>query len=1140
MRTRNQKPLVEGLAARGTGNSKPGRPRPRPCFLPVLLAALGLGVGLARPSQAAEAAAAPAAAAKSMALPVADLRRDAPVDFEKEILPFLKNNCFACHNTTKAKGGLNLETPQLILKGGDTGAAAVAGNSTTSLVFKAAAHLDPELIMPPKDNKANASDLKPEQLALLKLWIEQGAKGEVHASRNVDWLEHPPTLDPIFAVALTQDGQFAACSRGNRIDVYHLPSGQLLTRLADPALSATNSALAQAAHRDQINSLAFNPDGTLLASAAFREVKLWRRPVPAQKPAAPGMEPGRLFAVSPNRRWLATATADHRVLIHDLSAGQGVRTFQGHSNTVTALAFSEDSSRLLSASLDRTLRAWDPAHDGSIAVAEAGDELWAALWLGPADRSPATLVAAGPEGRIRSWLLQAATETAGVGAPAFTLAPGRDLGAHQGGILALASLPTQPASLLSGGVDGLIRRWNLQDTNVVREWQQGSPVTALAARPDGKRFASAGTNTATQLWDPEAGKPILSVRGDRYAEERAAATERTLAVTRMDIDYGKKTVETAAAEARKQEERVGIASTTNTFTEKVFLEKEKAFKEAQDSKSKADQELAQLLEGIKKVTEDFEKADKAAQDASAQAKGAMEKASEGRLAAERATLSRSEAEKIAADTTTLAAKTKAAGDNAGAARETAQRIAEESAAVAIKSRAFAEAVTADAEMKTKLAADSKSAAEKAIEQVASLSFAAGRLKPQFDKTLSEAPEKRKAATNRIDTAAKTLGSADAELKKAETRKSITSHELELALAGAARSSNSLAQAKSTLEAAEGRQKQASERLDRQKQEAKAAEQRAIALAFSRDGRTLASLNAVGQTQTWNSDTGAAFEVLPARTPDPAGPPSGTASGSLAFLDAHTLLTLHGPGEIVRCELQPQWTLDRSLGSSDPNSPFADRVNAVRFSPDGTRLATGGGEPTRSGELKLWNLNDGSLHRDLTNVHSDAVLALDFSPDGRHLASSSADRFVRIIELATGKVTRALEGHTSYVLGVAWKADSRTLASAGADNVIKVWDFTTGDRKKNIDGAGKEVTSISFVGITDQAVATSGDNQVRLLKENGEKVRSFEGSTDFMNAVAATPDAKWVVAGGQDGVLRVWDGRDGKVLGSYAATGVPSP
>src|SRR4030095_14775939 len=296
-------------------------------------------------------------------LPVAELKRESAVDFEKEILPFLKNNCLACHNTTKAKGGLNLETPQLMRKGGDTGPAAVPGKSTESLAFKAAAHLDSELIMPPKDNKANASNLASNQLALLKLWIDQGAKGEVHAAAPVIWLEETPTLDSILAVALTQDGQFAACGRGNRIDVYHVPSGRIAARLADENLA--KAGLTNAAHRDLVNALAFNADGTLLASAGFREVKLWRRPTGVQMSLAALTNAAAPFALSPDRKWGALITADHAIELVDATSGQVVRTLAGHSDTITSLRFSPDSSRLCSASADKTIRLWN-VPDGAL------------------------------------------------------------------------------------------------------------------------------------------------------------------------------------------------------------------------------------------------------------------------------------------------------------------------------------------------------------------------------------------------------------------------------------------------------------------------------------------------------------------------------------------------------------------------------------------------------------------------------------------------------------------------------------------------------------------------------------------------------------------------------------------------------
>jgi WD40 repeat protein len=166
------------------------------------------------------------------------------------------------------------------------------------------------------------------------------------------------------------------------------------------------------------------------------------------------------------------------------------------------------------------------------------------------------------------------------------------------------------------------------------------------------------------------------------------------------------------------------------------------------------------------------------------------------------------------------------------------------------------------------------------------------------------------------------------------------------------------------------------------------------------------------------------------------------------------------------------------------------------------------------------------------VHSDVVFALDFLRDGRLLATGAADRFAKVIDLRSSKTLRQLEGHTHHVLGVGWKRDGRTLATAGADNLVKIWDFETGDRKKNVTGFDKEVTSISFVGYTDQAVTTSGDGKVRLIREDGNEVRSFPGATDFVYSAAATPDGKIVIAGGQDGVLRVWNGTDGQLITSF--------
>src|SRR3954467_10266070 len=128
--------------------------------------------------------AAAAQAAEPPPLPVADLQRDTPVDFEKEILPVLSANCLACHNRTKAKADLVLETPSDMLKGGESGPAVVPKNGEQSLILSVAAHRkDP--VMPPKDNKVAAANLTPGQLGLLKLWIDQGATGTIGGGAGV-------------------------------------------------------------------------------------------------------------------------------------------------------------------------------------------------------------------------------------------------------------------------------------------------------------------------------------------------------------------------------------------------------------------------------------------------------------------------------------------------------------------------------------------------------------------------------------------------------------------------------------------------------------------------------------------------------------------------------------------------------------------------------------------------------------------------------------------------------------------------------------------------------------------------------------------------------------------------------------------
>ena len=1045
-------------------------------------------------------AAEPDAAKGLQPISIAEAKRSDVVDFEREILPMLKNNCLACHNQTKAKADLILETPQTILKGGESGVAVVPGKSAESLLLKVAAH-QAKPVMPPRENKVAASNLTPEQLGLLKLWIDQGARGEVRQAGPIDWQPVPDNLNPIYAVALSQDGQFAACGRANQIFIYHVPSRKLVTRLIDP--NVTNDVAA--AHRDLVQSLAFNADATLLASGSYREVKLWRRPanVKAQQWSGPGTN---AVALSSDGRWL-TAASDTNIVMWDTATGKQTFGFAGNTNAVGTLISSPNAARVWVASTN-ALAVFNLTNGSLVVLTNVASAVTAATPLTD------TLLAAGhADTVIRLWELTEGATNA--------LMMLREFKGHDGAITSLQPYTTN--QFVSGSSDGTLRHWTIDKAEAIKVLKHDAPITAVAVRPDGKRLASAGTNKVAKLWSAEDGKLIAELKGDRYAQESAAEAERTLTVAAGEVTYRKTVLEAAEKQNQSQSERQKKAEEAFAAADKSFNEKKQALATATDGKSTADKALADLNAEIKKATDEFFEADKLAKSAAAEAKIASERAIRSKVAADQASQTKSATEKVASDAAQIAATAKAAGDT-----NAPTNILTEAELVAAKARSFADTVAADAAAKTKAAEDAKGAAEKAIDLVASRSFLAGQLRVAYDKTTNSAPQRVKAATDKLTTASNALVSAEKEFKKTELPRATSENELQLAKGAAKQAADALTAAKAGLQTAETDQKAKDTVLQAAKKVAVDSEQSILTLAFSPDNLTIASAGEDRRVHTWSAETGAPFEVYAGHT---------NVVRAVAFSSPDKLVSVADHHATV-WELNPRWSLERSLGTGGETSPIADRVMAVRFSRDGQRLASGSGEPSRSGEIKVWHVTDGKLLADLTNVHSDTVLSLDFSPDDKFLASGAADKFARVVELASGKVIKAFEGHTHHVLGVSWKRDGRSLATAGADNIVKVWDFTTGERKKNIEGFSKEVASVNFIGATDQAVTSSGDSQVRIVRENGESVRTFSGAADYMYSATATPDGKIVVAGGQDSVLRIWNGADGNVLATFPAPAKP--
>ena len=210
--------------------------------------------------------------------------------------------------------------------------------------------------------------------------------------------------------------------------------------------------------------------------------------------------------------------------------------------------------------------------------------------------------------------------------------------------------------------------------------------------------------------------------------------------------------------------------------------------------------------------------------------------------------------------------------------------------------------------------------------------------------------------------------------------------------------------------------------------------------------------------------------------------------------------------------------------------FAERVVALAFSAKGNLLACGGGAASEDGELKVYDAAAGRLVVEVKNAHSDTVYGVCFNADGKMLASCGADKFVKVFEIPSGKFVKSFEGHTHHVLDVGWRNDGKLLASAGADNAIKVWDFEKGEQVRTMTGHSKQVTRLLFVGATSKIVTCSGDQSIRMWNvDNGGTERQFTSGNDFLYAVGVSPDGAIVAAGGEEGIVRLYNGTNAQLI-----------
>lgn len=435
---------------------------------------------------------------KEQIIPDVKLDRTAPVVYEKDVEPILVNKCAFCHSGAIKEGKFDLTSYDTMMRGGKRGPAVIPGKGAESSLVK----LSKKLIrpyMPPKSE----DPLTPQELAMIKLWIDQGAKPPtgVREAIKVVLKAPPAVVTPVLGVAVSPDKSAVAAGRGNQIHVFDAGSGAYVRTLVDAAVAAPDKKPLKAAHLSLVEAVAYSPDGKWLASGSYQEVKLWDARTGELRKTVPGFaERVVALAFSPDSKILACGggapTQEGELKLIDPQSGKVVREIKEnvHSDTVFGVGFSPDGKRLVSGGADKFVKTFDVATGKFIKSFEGHTH----HVMGVGWSSDGKLLAsAGADNVVKLWDFEKGEQV-------------RTINAATKQLTALTFVGKKNEFLTASG-DTQARLWNTNGGNTRNFTAGGDFLYCVAASPEGDVIAAGAQDGGVRLFNGKTGATIKTL-----------------------------------------------------------------------------------------------------------------------------------------------------------------------------------------------------------------------------------------------------------------------------------------------------------------------------------------------------------------------------------------------------------------------------------------------------------------------------------------------------------------------------------------------------------------------------------------------------------------------------------------------------